>query len=108
MFGLFAYSARLRIKEVSIRKVLGATLPNMFVVLSGEFIKLVLVAAVIALPLAWWALSQWLDGFAYHISIGWWVFAVTAAIALVIAVLTVSFQVIKAAIANPVKSLRTE
>jgi putative ABC transport system permease protein len=108
LFGLATFSAEQRTKEIGIRKVLGASVGNIIGLLSKEFLKLVLIAVVIASPVAWWAMNKWLQDFAYKANIGWVVFAATAGIALVIALLTISFQAIKAAIANPVKSLRTE
>ncbi len=108
LFGLATYMAEQRTKEIGIRKVLGASVSNIVNMLSKDFIKLVLLASVLAFPLAWWAMQQWLQDFAYRISIGWWVFAAAGVTALLIAIITVSFQAIKAALANPVKSLRTE
>jgi putative ABC transport system permease protein len=108
LFGLSAYSIRQRIKEIGVRKVLGAPVFNIALLLSGSFLKLVFVAFVIASPLAWWAMNKWLQDFEYRISITWWMFAVAGIAALLIALITVSFQAIKAALANPVKSLRTE
>lgn len=108
LFGLSSYTASQRIKEIGIRKVLGASVGGIVTLLSKDFIKLVLISLVIATPLAWWAMSKWLEDFAYRVNISWWVFAVAGFAALFIAMLTVSFQAIKAAIANPVKSLRTE
>lgn len=108
LFGLAAFTAEQRTKEIGIRKVLGASAASVVNMLNKEFIKLVLVSAVIAIPLAWWAMNKWLEDFAYRVEIGWWVFAAAGIIALIIAVLTVSSQAIKAALANPVKSLRTE
>ncbi len=108
LFGLSAYTANQRIKEIGIRKVLGASVKDITAMLSKDFIRLVLVAILIATPLAWWAMSIWLQDFAYRVSISWWVFALAGAMALFIAMITVSFQAIKAAMANPVKSLRTE
>jgi putative ABC transport system permease protein len=108
LFGLSIYTARQRTKEIGIRKVLGASVAGVVGLLSKEFIKLVAIAILIASPIAWWAGNKWLQDFAYRVNIGWWVFALAGAIALVIAVFTVSFQAVKAAIANPVKSLRTE
>lgn len=108
LFGLAAYAAERRVKEIGIRKVLGASVQGLVVLLSKDFLKLVLIALVIASPLAWYFLNDWLQSFAYRISIGWWVFLLAAFIAILIALITVSFQAIKAAIANPVKSLRTE
>ncbi len=108
LFGLVAYAAEQRIKEIGIRKVLGASVMNIVRMLSLDFLKLVAVAAIIAFPVAWWAMNKWLQDFAYRIHIGWWVFALAGITALLIALITVSFQAIKAAVANPVKSLRTE
>ncbi len=108
LFGLATFSAEQRTKEIGIRKVLGAGVGSIAGLLSKEFLKLVLIAIVIASPLAWYVMNEWLLEFAYRTNIGWHVFVVTAAIALSIALLTISFQAIKAAIANPVKSLRTE
>lgn len=108
LFGLATYMAEQRTKEIGIRKVLGASVPGIVQMLSKDFVKLVLIACVFAIPLAWWAMRQWLQNFAYRVSIGWWVFAAAAIIALVIAIVTVSSQAVKAAVANPVKSLRTE
>ena len=108
LFGLATYTAEQRIKEIGVRKVLGATIGNIVSMLSKDFIRLVIIAAVFAIPLAWWAMNTWLQDFAYRINIGWWVFAAAGIIALLIALLTVSSQAIKAALANPVKSLRTE
>lgn len=97
-----------KIKEIGIRKVLGASVPNIVLLVSKEFMWLVVIAVVIATPLAWWGMSKWLENFAYRVSIGWWVFAVAGIIAFVIAFITVSFQAVKAALSNPVKNLRTE
>lgn len=108
LFGLATYMAEQRIKEIGVRKVLGATVSNLVSMLSKDFVKLVLISTVLAVPLAWWAMNKWLQDFAYRINIGWWVFAAAGVLALLIALLTVSSQAIKAAIANPVKSLRTE
>lgn len=108
LFGLAAFAAQQRTREIGIRKVLGASVGNITALLSGDFVKLVLISICIASPIAWWALNKWLQDFAYRVSIGWWVFGLAAAIALVIAVITVSTQAIKAAVINPVKSLRSE
>jgi putative ABC transport system permease protein len=108
LFGLASYSAERRVKEIGIRKVLGASVQNITAMLSKDFIKLVLIANLIAWPLAWIGISRWLQDFAYRVPVSWWVFVVAAGIAILIALFTVSFQAIKAAIANPVKSLRTE
>jgi putative ABC transport system permease protein len=108
LFGLAAFSAEQRTKEIGIRKVLGASATGIAALLSKDFIKLVIIAFVFAAPLSCWAMHSWLQDFAYRINIEWWVFAVAGLGALFIALATVSFQAIKAAIANPVKSLRTE
>jgi putative ABC transport system permease protein len=108
LFGLAAYTAERRTKEIGIRKVLGATVQNVISLLSKDFVKLVLIAVIIASPVAWYIMSQWLQDYAYRINIQWWVFVVAGSAALLIALFTVSFQAIKAAIANPVKSLRAE
>ncbi|MCW3109339.1 MAG: hypothetical protein JWQ09_3845 [Segetibacter sp.] len=108
LFGLAAFAAEQRTKEIGIRKVLGATVANITTLLSKDFVKLVSVAILIASPIASWAMNQWIQNFAYRVDIGWWMFAVAGAIALLIALIMTSFQAIKAAIANPVKSLRTE
>ena len=108
LFGLVSYAAEQRTKEIGIRKVLGATVSNIAGMLSKDFLKLIIIAAFIAFPVAWWAMHSWLQHFAYRISITWWVFVIAGGMALIIALLTISFQAIKAAIANPVKSLRTE
>jgi putative ABC transport system permease protein len=108
LFGLITYAAEQRIKEIGIRKVLGASVANIAGMLSKDFLKLVLISSGIAFPLAWWAMNKWLQDFAYRVNIEWWVFVVAGIIALLIALMTVSFQAIKAAVANPVKNLRTE
>lgn len=108
LFGLATYTAEQRTKEIGIRKVLGASVSQVTQMLSKEFLKLVLVASLIAFPVAWWAMHKWLQSFAYRIHIEWWVFAVAGLAALCIALVTVSFQAIKAALANPVKALRNE
>lgn len=108
LFGLAALSAERRVKEIGIRKVLGASVSNILGLISSSFLRLVLLANIIAIPVAWWAVHKWLQDFPNRISISWWVFASAGIIALVIALFTVSFQAIKAALANPVKSLRTE
>jgi len=108
LFGLAAFTAEQRTKEIGIRKVLGASIAGIVAMLSKTFLKPVLIASVIAFPIAWWAMNKWLQDFEYRVTISWWVFAVAAFAALVIALITVSFQSIKAAVANPVKSLRTE
>ena len=108
LFGLVTYAAEQRTKEIGIRKVLGATVTNIVGMLSKDFLKLVMVAALIAFPVAWWAISKWLQDFAYRINISWWIFIIAGVITLLIALVTVSFKAIEAAITNPVKSLRTE
>lgn len=108
LFGLATYMAEQRTKEIGVRKVLGASVVNVVAMLSKDFLKLVIIAALIAFPVAWWVMHRWLQDFVYRINISWWIFIIAAVIALLIALLTVGFQAIKAAIANPVKSLRTE
>jgi ABC-type antimicrobial peptide transport system permease subunit len=97
-----------RIKEIGVRKVLGASAANITALLSKDFIKLVVISILIASPLAWWAMNKWLSDYDYRITISVWIFIAAGSLAILIALLTVSFQAIKAAIANPVKSLRTE
>ena len=108
LFGLATYSADQRIKEIGVRKVLGATVFNLTSLLSKDFLKLVLIAACIAFPVAWYATNQWLQQYAYHINVQWWVFLIAGVLAVSIALLTICYQAIKAAMANPVTSLRTE
>ncbi|POY38562.1 hypothetical protein C3K47_03975 [Solitalea longa] len=108
LFGLVTFTAEQRTKEIGVRKVLGASVPGILAMLSKDFLRLVLIAIVIASPLAWWAMHKWLQDFAYRIDIGWSVFVIADFAAIAIAMLTVSFQAVKAARANPVKSLRTE
>ena len=108
LFGLAAYAAEQRTREIGIRKVLGASVSGIVRLLSKDFLTLVLVSAVITFPLAWWAMSHWLQDFAYRITIGWDIFALAMALAVGIALVTVSFQAVRAALANPVKSLRSE
>ncbi|WP_229375931.1 ABC transporter permease [Fibrella aquatilis] len=108
LFGLATFTAEQRTKEIGVRKVLGASVASIVALLGGDFLRLVLVAILIASPLAWWAMHYWLADFAYKITIEWWVFALAGVLAVGIALLTVSFQSIRAAVANPVKSLRTE
>ena len=108
LFGLATYSAAQRVKEIGVRKVLGATVFNLTSLLSKDFLKLVLIANGIAFPVAWWATNKWLQEYAYHINVEWWVFAAAGLSAVLIAFVTISYQAIRAAMANPVKSLRTE
>lgn len=108
LFGLITYTAEQRTKEIGIRKVLGASVSQVTNMLSVEFLKLVLIASLIAFPVAWWGMHKWLQSFAYRITISWWMFVVAGLVALLIALITVSFKAIRAATANPVKSLRTE
>ncbi|SEV90974.1 FtsX-like permease family protein [Chitinophaga sp. YR573] len=108
LFGLATFTAQKRQKEISIRKVLGATVSDVSIMLSGDFLKLVFFAVVIALPVAWWAMHKWLEGFSDRVTINWWLFIIPGMMALLLALITVSFQSIKAAIANPVKSLSAE
>jgi putative ABC transport system permease protein len=108
LFGLAAFMIKQRVREIGIRKVLGATSGKITTMLSFEFLRLVLIAILISFPITWFAMYKWLQDFAYHIDIQWWVFVLAGVMALVIAFITVSFQSIKAAIANPVKSLRSE
>jgi putative ABC transport system permease protein len=108
LFGLATYTAQVKVKEIGIRKVLGASVTNITAMLSKDFLTLVLLSIVIATPIAWYAMSKWLQGFAYQMQIQWWVFAIAGFAGLFIAFITISFQSIKAALANPVKSLRSE
>jgi len=108
LFGLVTYAAEQRIKEIGIRKVLGAAIPDIVGLLSKDFVKLIIISLCIASPVAWWMMNRWLQDFAYRVTISWWIFAISAMLAILIALLTISFQTIKAAIANPVKNLRTE
>ena len=108
LFGLSSFIITQRIKEIGIRKILGSSIGEIVRVLSVDFLKLVLIASIIALPVAGYAMHTWLQDFAYRISMAWWVFLMAAVMALLIAFITISFQAIKAALANPVKSLRTE
>jgi len=108
LLGISAFAAAQRTKKIGIRKVLGANVNGIIALLSKDFLRLVLIAVLMAAPLAWYLMNQWLRDFAYRIHMSWWVFASAAAFALLIALVTISSQAIRAAIANPVKSLRTE
>ena len=108
LFGLAAFTIKQRFREIAVRKVLGASVTGIIGLLSKDFLLLVTISAVIAFPLAWWGMHKWLQDFAYRVNIGWWTFLLAAIAALLIALVTISFQAIKAAITNPVKSLRTE
>jgi putative ABC transport system permease protein len=108
LFGLVALFARRRVKEIGIRKVLGASVLDITALLSKDFVKLVLLAIVVGTPLSWYIMQRWLEDFAYRIELSWWLFAAAGGLALLIALATVSAQAIKAARANPVKNLRTE
>ena len=108
LFGLAAYTAERRTKEIGIRKVLGASLGNLASLLSIDFLQLVFLSCIIAFPVAWWMMHNWLHDFEYRIKISWWMFVAAGGAAILIALMTVSFQAVKAAIANPIKSLRTE
>jgi putative ABC transport system permease protein len=108
LFGLAIYTAERRNKEIGIRKVLGASVQNVVTMLSTDFVKLVIIACVIAFPVAWYFMNKWLEDFAYRTPISWWIFTLAAGITLAIALITISFQSIKAALTNPVESLRSE
>jgi ABC-type antimicrobial peptide transport system permease subunit len=108
LFGLTTFSAEQRTKEIGIRKVLGASVNNIVTLFSQDFIKLVMIAIVIGCPIAWYSMTKWLQDFAYRIDIQWWIFLLAGCITVAIALLTVSFQAIKTALTDPVKSLRSE
>jgi putative ABC transport system permease protein len=108
LYGLSSYMAERRFKEIGIRKVMGASVQQIVTMMSTEFVRLVLFAFVIAVPLAYYAMTKWLEGFAYKVSIGWVVFALAGSAALGIALITISFESIKSAMGNPIDSLRSE
>jgi len=108
LFGLVIFTTSQRRKEIGIRKVLGASVASVTIMLGKDFGKLVAIATVIAVPIAWFAMAQWLKEFAYRINIQWWMFLLSGCVAILIALLTVSIQAVKASLANPVKNLRTE
>lgn len=108
LFGLTTYAAELRTKEIGIRKVLGASVQGITTLLSRDFLQLVVISIIIAVPLSWWSLGKWLENYEYRISLDWSLFVFAGLITIIVALLTVSFQAVKAALANPVKSLRSE
>jgi len=108
LFGLVTYAAEQRTKEIGIRKVLGANVPVIVGMIMRDFLKLVIIASVFAFPIAWWGMNKWLQNFAYRVDMGWWIFLIAALIAVAVTLITISYQAIKAAIANPVTSLRSE
>lgn len=108
LFGLATYMTESRVKEIGVRKVLGASVLSITTLLSKDFLMLVIISLVVSSPIAWWAMHSWLNDYSYHIAIEWWVFVLAGVLSIAIALITVSYQSIKAAIANPVKNLRTE
>ena len=108
LFGLSSYAAQQRIKEIGIRKVLGASILQLASILSRDFIRLAFIAFVIAAPLAWWVMSDWLQDFNYRVALSWWIFVLAAVASLLVALLTVSIQAVRAALSNPVKNLKAD
>jgi ABC-type antimicrobial peptide transport system permease subunit len=108
LFGLSSFMIEGRTKEIGIRKALGSSIANILMLISKEFIKWVIIAGVVACPVAWYSMNQWLQGFAHQVEIGYWVFFLAAGIAMLISLITISTQSIKAATANPVEALRYE
>jgi ABC-type antimicrobial peptide transport system permease subunit len=108
LFGLATYMAENRVKEIGVRKVLGASVTSVVSLLSKDFLRLVIIAFLIAAPIAWWAMYKWLQSYPYRVSIQWWVFVLAGVLSMGIAVATVSWQAIRAAVANPARSLRSE
>jgi putative ABC transport system permease protein len=108
LFGLVTFTAQQRVKEIGIRKVLGASVSSIVTLLSKELVYLVLLATIIAAPIAWFAMNKWLQSFAYRVDMHWWVFIAAGFVAILIAFLTISIRSVKAALANPVRSLRSE
>jgi putative ABC transport system permease protein len=108
LFGLATYMAENRIKEIGVRKILGASVASIAALLSKDFISLVIISLFIASPIAWWSMHDWLGAYGYHVSISWWIFGAAGLTAIVIALISVGYQAIKAGLANPTTSLRTE
>jgi putative ABC transport system permease protein len=108
VFGLIVHAAGQRVKEIGVRKVLGASVTSIVRLLSADFVRLVLLAILIASPFSWWLMNKWLEDYPYRIHITWWTFALAGGIALLIALITIGFQAVRSASANPVKSLRSE
>src|SRR5690606_15899583 len=108
LFGLTAFAVEKRSKEIGVRKVLGATIANIVTLLSFDFLKLIFISFLIAIPFAWWIINNWLLNFAYHTTLEWWVFALAGGLVIILAGLTISFQSIKTALTNPVDSLKEE
>ena len=108
LFGLAAYAAEQRTRELSIRKVLGASVSNLFVLITFDFMRLILVSIALAMPLGWWIMEQWLNGFAYRITVPMWSFLVSGAMILIVATVTISYQMMSVALKNPIESLRKD